>query len=171
MMQFDAIQFETVIAEIFQQLPPIVDANSVSYLVHFQSGTREDLDQYIALPSEQIKYPLVWLVDEKDDGNYNREPMKRQARFIVAVRSNTKGQSNDFTYQTDFKVLLDPVAQNVLKALERSGRTRYGKFSIKRKKNFYTAKNENGSLDVWNALQLDIEVAVRTDRTIKTIKF
>jgi hypothetical protein len=75
---------------------------------------------------------------------------------------------NPYQYQNDFKVILQPIVDNLLNFISISQISRYNKEDVKteRKPNYsvtYRKDNENkteiGQIDVWNAIILDVEIS------------
>ncbi len=161
------IVFEEALEAIVDTLPPLVDANGTSFPIIFDWGTIEVLNKFLLLPTNQSKYPLIWLSSAKDK-NDNREPsVTRRARIIIATRSLNSDEFNRYQYRNDFKEILQPILDNLLFALNVSGISRYDDrdFETERVPNYSVTYRENSEdktksnqIDIWNAITLDATI-------------
>jgi len=161
------IVFEEQLERIVNILPSITDATSVVFPMNYNWGTIEVLNKFLLLPSEQSKYPLIWLVTGSDRNDKREPSVTRKSRIIIATRSLNVNELNPFQYQNDFKVILQPIADNLLKALQLSGISRYDDrdFTSERVPNYSVTYRENqddktktNQIDIWNAIVLDIDL-------------
>jgi hypothetical protein len=161
------IVFEEQLERIVNILPSITDATSVVFPMNFGDGTIEELNKFLLLPSNQSKYPLIWLTIGKNQHDEREPSVTRQARIIIATRSLNSNEFNSFQRKNDLDVILMPIANNLLKALQLSGISRYNDrdFTSEFLPNYsvtYREENEDKSkaqqIDVWNALQLDLNI-------------
>jgi len=175
------IVFEEQLERIVNVLPSITDANSVDFPMNYNWGTDEVLNKFLLLPSSQSKYPLIWLVNGKDTNNDREPSVTRNARIVIATRSLNVNELNPFQYQNDFKVILQPIADNLLRALAVSGISRYDdtKVQSERVPNYSityrddsTDKTKTNQIDIWNAIVLDLELTFYSPNgCIQTIKY
>lgn len=160
---------EVLLRSIFKQLPKLVDSNGKEFTVNFEWGDQTDLIQFLKTISGN-KYPLVWLVSGNQTVDRQRNTVSRKCRFIIAKDSKNVTNRNPTVWDNDFKDYLNPILENVLKALESSGATEIkGEFTETRDAN-YTEENLMKATDYWNVIVLDITVLFK-DRCINTIKF
>ena len=167
------IVFEDELARIIEVLPKIVDSNSTEFPINFNWGTEEVLAKYLTL-NGKLSFPLVWLV-ENDDVNDLREPsVKRNARLVILNESQAPDEFNPYQHEYDYNVILQPILNNLLKALSESGISRYDNrtFKTRRVKN-YSSRNENETLVfICNAIVLDAEITISgTSDCIVNINF
>jgi hypothetical protein len=162
------IIFEEQLARIVDVLPPFIGSDSVEFPINYNWGTIEDLNKYLLLPTDVSKYPLIWLANGQDTHDLREPSVKRNARIIIATRSLNVDELNPYQYQNDFKVILQPIVDNLLNFISISQISRYNKEDVKteRKPNYsvtYRKDNENkteiGQIDVWNAIILDVEIS------------
>jgi hypothetical protein len=161
------IVFEEQLERIVNILPSITDATSVVFPMNFGDGTIEELNKFLLLPSSQSKYPLIWLAIGKNQHDEREPSVTRQARIIIATRSLNSNEFNSFQRKNDLDVILMPIANNLLKALQLSGISRYNdrNFTSEFLPNYsvtYREEHEDKTkaqqIDVWNALQLDLNI-------------
>lgn len=159
------IVFEERLGEILDLLPSITDANNGSFKPFFNWGTQDVLNKYLALPKTQEVYPLIWLVTGIDEGKTNSTSIIRDTRLILAMHSEKQDYFNPEIYQTDFKVVLNPLLENVVKALEKSGISEIQdlKYKIERMPNYSvsTQGEKTKAVDVWNAIVFDCKIRLK----------
>ena len=127
------IVFENELARLVEVLPPIVDANSNSFAINYNWGTAEVLAEYLTL-NGKLSFPLIWL-EVGEDTNDLREPsVKRNANIIILSETQAPSEFNPYQYQYDFNVVLQPIADNLIIALENSGISRIDTTNIKTKR-------------------------------------
>lgn len=168
------IVFETKLAEIFEQLPDLTDINENVFKPRFNWGTQDVLNKFIALPENVSKYPLIWLVNGSDDIETTKDVATRNNfRLILAKNSDVPNEFNDFQFKTDYDLILNPLLDNVIKALNRSGVSKIidNKYSVERLPNYSEVTNESKTLAIWNATVFNCSLELRGDRCINNIKF
>jgi hypothetical protein len=168
------IVFEERLGEIMDFLPSITDANGNDFKPFFNWGTQDVLNKYLALPKTQEVYPLIWLVTGIDEGKTNNTSIIRDTRLILAMHSDKQDYFNPEIYKTDFKVVLNPLLNNVVKALEKSGISEIQdlKYKVERMPNYSvsTQGEKTKTVDVWNAIVFDCKIRLK-DGTINQMIF
>ncbi|QHB39520.1 hypothetical protein lillamy97_gp056 [Flavobacterium phage vB_FspS_lillamy9-7] len=167
------ITFEESLGKIVQLLPDVtIGAND--YSIKYNWGTQELLNKYLILNKEN-SYPLVWLVVGRDSNDINNKSISRNARIVIATRSMNKEEFNEFQFQTYYKEILYPVQMNLIKALRMSGISQIVNevYNSEYKPNYSFENSEGGLVDIWNAIELTIEISFDTDYPcrIKQVKF
>lgn len=166
---------ENILAEIFEQLPPYTDSNSKDFNIRFEWGNQADLLLYLKKINGN-KYPLIWLVSDKETVKRYDYKLNKRCRLLLAKDSKQVENRNPTVWKTEFNNCLNPLLENVLKAIERSGVTSIiGDYDVFRDAN-YTEKDQTKATDFWNVIVLDIEIQFieKSDGTaqcINTIKF
>ena len=163
------IVFEEKLRELVALMPQWNDTHTVRY----DWGTIDVLNKFLVLKESVSKYPLIWLVTSKDTDDLLRNRVTRNARFVIATRSNDVDGFNSQQYQTDYKEVLIPIYNDFITLLESSGITKIVGSTIDKelKPNFSLNDNGKGLITIWNAIVLDLEVEI-TDGCIKqNIKF
>lgn len=166
---------ETILREIFSQLPDYIDGNSKSFPIRYEWGDQPDLILYL----KQIagnKYPLIWLVSGDQSVDRYAYKVERRCRLILAKDSKHVTNRNPKVWDTEFANCLNPLLENVYKALERSGVTSILSIENERREANYTEEDLLKATDFWNVIILDItllftEKADGTPQCINTIKF
>ena len=163
------IVFEEKIRELVALMPQWNSTHAVRY----DWGTIDVLNKFLVLKESVSKYPLIWLVTSKDTDDLLRNRVTRNARFVIATRSNDVDGFNYKQYQTDYKEVLIPVYKDFVTLLNSSGITKIVGSTIDKelKPNFSLNDNGKGLVTIWNAIILDLEVEI-IDGCIKhNIKF
>jgi len=166
------ISLEEKTRELIKLMPAHVDANG-TFPIRFDWGTLDVLNKFLLLKENVSKYPLIWLVTGSRVEDRIRNTVDSKARYVIATRSNKVDEFNEFQYQTDYTKVLNPVYENFIKLLDRSGITTITSetHDLEIKPNF-SFNNKDGLITIWNALVLDIDVKIDGTRCINTnIKF
>lgn len=163
------IVFEEKVRELIALMPKWNDTHTIRY----DWGTIDVLNKFLVLKESVSKYPLIWLVTSKDTDDLLRNRVTRNARFVIATRSNDTDGFNAQQYQTDYKEVLIPVYNDFITLLNKSGITKIVGSTIDKelKPNFSLNDNGKGLITVWNALVLDLEVEIISGCINQNIKF
>jgi len=166
---------EKILKDIFLQLPPYVDSNQKSFSIRFEWGDQADLILYLKQIADN-KYPLIWLVSGDQSPDRVNHGLTRKCRLILAKDSKHVTNRNPLVWDTEFENCLNPLLENVYKALERSGVTTILSVENERREANYTEENLLKATDFWNVIVLDVtlkftEKSDGTAQCINTIKF
>lgn len=149
------LDIELKLKEIFSYLKPIKDAKGAEFKPVFDWGTEKVLNKFMA--KHKQPYPLIWLVSGRNE-NGNDIP-ERNTRLIIATRSKMPDEFNTFQHEHDFKVILYPLLNSVVKALKVNGMTSIDKdFKYQSLPNYGVVKDKTQTIDTWNAIVLDIDI-------------
>jgi hypothetical protein len=167
------IIFEDQLARIIEVLPPLTSGD-LTQKINFGWGTKEVLTQYLTQKGK-LSFPLIWL-EEGADVNDLREPsVKRNARINIIYESQAPAEFNPYQHEYDFKLILQPILDNLLLALQQSGISRYsdGNFTTQRVKKFSMREEINKNLVfICNAIVLDAEITFSgVSSCLQTIQF
>ena len=118
---------EEILDNIFATLPKIT-IGSKEHQCYFDYGTLEELILLLNRKEtkKESRYPLVWLLTEfKETGNINNHNKKTiiDLKLVLATFSNEAYTSKE-SLELTFKPILFPLLQNIVKALDQSGRTK-----------------------------------------------
>lgn len=167
------ITFEESLGKIVQLLPD-VKIGETDYKIKYNWGTQEVLNKYL-ITNKENSYPLIWLIVGRDSNDINNKNISRNARIVIATRSMNKEEFNEFQFQTYYKEILYPVQMNLIKSLRMSGISKIidEVYSSEYKPNYSFENSEGGLVDIWNAIELTIEISFDTDYPcrIKQVKF
>ena len=163
------IVFEEKIRELVKLMP----AWNQNYPIRYDWGTTDVLNKFLILEENVSKYPLIWLVTSKDTNDLVSNKVTRNARFVIATKSNDENGFNLQQYQTDYTGILIPVYENFIKLLNSSGISKIVNDSVDKelKPNYSVNDNGKGLITIWNAIVLDIEVELSDNCINKNIKF
>jgi hypothetical protein len=152
------IVFEDQLSRIVEILPDVT-VGSVTKSISFNWGTETVLSNYLTL-SGNNNFPLIWLVEGEDQNDLREPVVKRNAKIVILHESQAPSEFNPYQHEYDYKLILQPILDNLLIALTRSGISRYNdkNFLTQRVKN-YSMRTENESLTyICNAIVLNAEI-------------
>lgn len=169
------IVVEKILQEIFSQLPPVI-RGSKSFDIKFEWGNEKDLVLY--LKEAKIKYPLIWLVESKENHFISSNSVEKNLRLIIAKDSQHVTNRNPTVWNTEFDEVLNPILENVITAFKKSGVTTIlnnNSYEVEKRAN-YTENEKAKAIDFWNVIILDIKIrfeekANGQPKCINTIKF
>ncbi len=166
---------ETILRSIFSQLPSYTDGNNKQFPIRYEWGDQPDLLLFLNKISGN-KYPLIWLVNGDQTPDRYAHTLTRKCRFILAKDSKHVTNRNPTVWDTEFNDCLNPLLENVYKALERSGVTTIVSIENERREANYTEEDLLKATDFWNVIVLDITIMFEeksdgTAQCINTIKF
>jgi hypothetical protein len=167
------IVFEERLGELVALLPPHINEGSTTeFPIKYGWGTQDELNKYLALPRQDSPYPLIWLINGTDKENLSEGVVRRRTNLLIATVSDKQSEMNPFIYQTDYKDVLVPVVENLIQVFIQSGISQIIRNEIERQflPNFSVREN-NGQIDVWNVISLDLELAIFSNTCINTIFF
>ena len=169
------IVFETALASIFDQLPIITDQATPpnEFKPRFEWGTQDVLNKFITLADTTSKYPLIWLVNGTENHTVSNKRVQRQTRIVIAKESESPNDFNRLLFQTEFDLILNPVLEKILKALERSGISKIVNYdyTVQRMPNYSEVLNEGKTVAIWNAIVFEANIELHGQRCLKTINF
>lgn len=163
------IVFEEKLRELVELMPRWNDTHTVRY----DWGTIDVLNKFLILKENVSKYPLIWLVTSKDTDDLLRNRVTRNARLVIATRSNDVDGFNKKQYQTDYTKILIPVYNDFITLLNSSGVSKIvnSKVDKELKPNYSINDNGKGLVTIWNAIVLDLEIEFTDNCINKNIKW
>lgn len=162
------IVVENSLKLIFDQLPLISN-----FKPKFNWGSQDTLNLYISQLKQTNKYPLIWLVESPDNVGLYTKKVEKSVKLIIAKQSVHATSTNPIIWETEFNDVLNPLLENVIKALERSTITEIkdSKYKIQRISNYSEDNGKNAkTIDNWNVIILELDVYFN-DNCLKPIKF
>jgi len=162
------IVVENSLKDLFAQLPTIN-----GFKPKFNWGSQDTLNLYLSQLKTTNKYPLIWLVETPENGNFATQAVEKSLKLIIAKQSVHVTNTNPIIWDTEFKDVLNPLLENVLKALDRSTLTEIkdSKYKIQRISNYSEDNGKNAkTIDNWNVIVLEVDVYFK-DNCLKLIKF
>lgn len=162
------IVVEEHLKNIFNQLPLIK-----GFKPKFNWGSQDTLNLYLSQLKQTNKYPLIWLVESPDNIGMYSKTIEKSVKLIIAKQSVHVTNTNPIIWETEFKEVLNPLLENVVKALERSTITEIkdSKYKIQRITNYSEDNGKNAkTIDNWNVIILELDVYFK-ENCLKQIKF
>ncbi len=162
------IVVEHYLRDIFAQLPTIQ-----GFQPKFNWGSQDALNLYLSQLKQTNKYPLIWLVENEENGNFSTKSVEKSIKLILAKQSVHVTNTNPIIWETEFNDVLFPLAENVLKALDRSTITeiKESKYKLSKRSNYSEDNGKNAkTIDNWNVITLDLDVYFK-ENCLKQIKF
>jgi len=162
------IVFEEKMRELISLMP---DWNG-THPIRYDWGTVDVLNKFLLLPESVSKYPLIWLVTDSAKRDLLKSKVLRTTRLVIATMSNDVDGFNFQQYQTDYKDILLPTYENLIKLLNSSGISKIIGSSVveEMKPNYSVNDNGKGLIVVWNALVIDLDIEL-TEGCINQVKF
>tara|TARA_R110000751_G_scaffold128936_1_gene230997 strand:+ start:36 stop:581 length:546 start_codon:yes stop_codon:yes gene_type:complete len=161
---------EEILEKVFDTLPEITIAG-IDHQCFFNYGTLEEL---ILLLNEketkqESRYPLIWLLTEfKETGdidNHNKTTII-DLKLVLATFSNEAYTSKE-SLEATFKPTLFPLLQNIVKALDQSGRTQRKKKDETVRYKFYKKELKEIAEKQFNIILQDTWDAIRFECTLE----
>ena len=166
------IVFEDQLARIVEVLPDVVVGSQTATL-NYGWGTEAVLTKYLTLKGK-LSFPLIWLVEGEDVNDLREPSVKRNSRIVILHESQAPSEFNTYQHEYDFKLILQPILDNLLIALRQSGISRYSddNFKTQRVKNYSMREENNSLVFICNAIVLDAEITFSGQSTcLQTIQF
>jgi hypothetical protein len=167
------IVFEEQLGRLVEVLPAITDANDNDYPINYNWGTANVLTEYLTL-NQKRSFPLIWLEDGEDNHNVYGGTVTRNARIVILNETQAPSEFNPYQYQYDFSLILQPIADNLLTALQNSGISNYKQDSVKTQRiTKYSMREVDKSLVyICNAIVLKAEITFNNHTScLSEIKF
>jgi len=166
------IVFEEKLRELIALMPSNINANG-EFPIRYDWGTIDVLNKFLILKENVSKYPLIWLVTSKDTDDLLRNRVTRNARLVIATRSNDVDGFNKKQYQTDYTNILIPVYNDFITLLNSSGVSKIVSSKVEKelKPNYSINDNGKGLVTIWNAIVLDLEIELTDNCINKDIKW
>lgn len=163
------IIFETRLREIIDLLPVLSDNSKVRY----NWGTIDKLNQYLTVTDNKSKYPLIWLLKEKNYRRSKVNKIERKTKLVIATKSVTPNEFNDYIFKKDFIDNLNIICDNLITAFYKSGISyiKDDAYSYEFEENFSILDNGNGVVDIWNVIVFEADIVINDKCINKIIKF
>ena len=164
------IIFETRLREIINLLPTLSDGSKVRH----GNGTIDELNKFLTIPESIAKYPLIWLVTGKTNGNLNEiSKVTRKTTLIIATKSIMQNELNNVILEKVLQENLSLIFDWLMIALSESGISHIigNKFDYEFVPNYSINNNNNGIIDIWDAIELDLELSINDKKCINKINF
>jgi len=160
------IVVEDILTTLFNDLPEIVVGNDCFKSI-FEFGDVKDLNEF--LKQEEKKYPLIWLESGFNE-SFNDEGVSISPNIVIATYGLNTSLGNRDKLDINFKVVLIPVLELVLKTFERSNVVVFnGDYKITKYYN-YGDMEAHETTDIWDAIKLELDITLKDD-CIKKVNY
>lgn len=170
-MDYNEIYGYKQLDEIFSTLPEL-DVEGAMFKPYFDYGSHEDLLRRLKDNRKiDVKYPLIWLQNPYTLRKVKQEPywVKAEMTLILATLTSRNASNKERVNETMEKVL-EPLHNNVIRALNYSGITKIEDYDDEVYFNYGPTETE--STDIWDAIKIDIEISFKTGNCkIKNINY
>ena len=161
---------EEILEKVFDTLPEITIAGK-DHQCYFDYGILEELILLLNRKEtkKESRYPLVWLLTEfKETGDIDNHNKKTiiDLKLVIATYSN-EGYTSKESLDKTFKPTLFPVLQNIVKALDQSGRTKRLRKDDTVRYKFYKKELKEIAQEKFNTVLEDTWDAIRFECTLE----
>ena len=172
---------EKILTDIVALLPEANFSNGNTAVIQFGWGSQLDLNKHLLAKGKLRKYPLIWLVQNKETEDVRKRRITKRLKIIIAINSEKLTNLNPLIWETDFEITLNPIANNFIKAINNNGKSKLTDGIVSREKlPNYSEKinsasnvdaNKTKAIDVWNAILLECEVEFNDNTCFQNIIF
>ena len=164
---------EYSIKSIVETIPAVVLNPTVTLTPRFHWGDEKELNRYIQMKKED-SYPLIWLLPSPDIYIGGRlQFVSKECSFVIATRETRTDLFNDQRYTKTFEHVLNPLVNNLVYGLSKSSISEIdgeNTLSIYKHPNYSAESEENGTIDVWDAIKLEVKIKFR-ENCLKPISY
>tara|TARA_R110002049_G_C9177884_1_gene563259 strand:- start:19072 stop:19563 length:492 start_codon:yes stop_codon:yes gene_type:complete len=160
---------ETRVRELIDQLPAYTDSLGQVFNIKYDHGTKDVFNKYL---NENDEFPLVWLVPSPYSENNRSKIIKADVRFFIAIQSDKVDEFNTVIFETDYKTCLEPIKDNLIKALDKSTISSIeDDIRVSNEPNYSFKKDEKGAtVSTLNVIVIDATITINNN-CLKTINF
>jgi hypothetical protein len=154
--------------EIFVQLPEI---DGFKPVYHF--GDELEFNKFVLKNNGKV-YPLIWQLIKKEVDNDYAERTSTDLEFFIAVRNTETDMFNTIRWETSYKNVLNPMYDNIKKALKESGIIKSNWSFEKFKRPNYSQsenKDKNKTIDIIDVIEVSLRDVEIKDSCVNTITF
>ena len=161
------IVVEDKLTTLFDNLPDLT-VGGESFKPIFEFGDLKDLNKF--LKQEVKKYPLIWLESGFNE-SFNEEGVSISPNIVIATYGLNLSYSNREKLDINFKTVLMPLLENVIKTFERSNIIIFNGSDCKITKYYnYGDESRHETTDIWDAIKLEVEITIKDD-CIKQVNY
>ena len=164
------IDAQSRLAELFDTLPDMT-IGSDTFSVRNDWGTQKDLNKWLKLNRNKGKYPLVWLLTPVSDTG-DEDTVSGDYTLILATLNKDVDMGNRERSRRSFATTLNPLYDNVIKALERGSSIDFVG-AERTKTNFYNYSEDDVShenTEIWDVIKLEVSIGINNN-CLKTIYY
>ena len=145
------------IRSIIDTIPSIRINDELTTKPNFHWGDDKELARYLEIEADNA-YPLIWLLPSQDEYEYFGKEVNKKCDFIIATREANVNLLNDQRFINSFDTVLNPLCDRLIHGLKVSTISDIEQdWKISKFPN-YSKADKNGTIDLWDALKLTINV-------------
>jgi hypothetical protein len=165
------IVVEDKLAALFSQIPEIKINDNITKKLTFSWGNELEINRYIEKSKSQC-YPLVWLLPTEETYSNSKDLTEKKVSLVIAQLEDRKELYNGQRWKGSYEHVLNPLTNYIIQAFSKSATTRItdSDISIFKHPN-YSKKNENVTIDRWDATRIDISIEFNNKFCINEIKW
>ena len=160
--------------EMFEYLPPLVNAEGTPWPVTFKWGDEKELQAFLTNNrSADSPYPLIWLVYPYVEVHRRTKVHLDNLSLVIAVDTNAE-MLNDERLEETYKKYLIPLFNNVKEVLRRANITSTPtEYTVVKYPNYSgedVVADSNVTNDIWDAMRVTFSIWIN-NVCLKPIKF
>ena len=147
---------EYILRDIVKQMPDVVINPQVTQEPQFGWGDKLELNRYLE-KKKNGSYPLVWLLPSIEHHSEDGDRCIKRLEIIIATLEDNQDLYNPERYDKSYRIVLNPVAEQVIKGLTDSRVTKIigAKWEVFKHPNYSDDDGKsNGTIALWDALKL-----------------
>ena len=147
---------EYILRDIVKQIPDVVINLERTQKPQFGWGDKLELNRYLKLKKND-SYPLIWLLPSIEHHSEDGDRCNKRLEIIIATLEEDENLYNPERYDKSFRIVLNPVAEQVIKGLTDSRVTKIigAKWDVFKHPNYSDdGGKSNGTIALWDALKL-----------------
>ena len=162
---------EYIIRDIVKQIPAVVLNSNKTQKPQFGWGDKLELNRYLQLKKND-SYPLIWLLPTVENHHSDGEFCNKRLEIIIATLESNENLFNPDRYNKSFRLVLNPMADQVIKGLINSSVTKIigATWDVFKHPNYsdnqYQDENSHGTIALWDALKITFNEVEFNDNCI-----
>jgi len=151
---------EHIIRAVVGTIPGIdLNPSNLGVKPKFHWGDEKELNRYVQLKKDN-SYPLIWLLPSPDNFEGGGQHATKSCTFVIATRETDESLYNDQRYIKTFDLVLNPLTDYLIQGLTKSTLTDVitRDWTITKFPRYSADSDENGTIDIWDAVRLEIQV-------------
>ena len=147
---------EHILRDIVKQIPAVVINSKITQKPQFGWGDKLELNRYLE-NKKNDSYPLIWLLPTGENHHSDGDYCNKRLEIIIATLEEDENLYNPERYNQSFKIVLNPVTEQVIKGLTDSRVTKIieAKWDVFKHPNYSDDDGKsNGTIALWDALKI-----------------
>lgn len=162
------VNFEMEFAKLIDLMPPLI-VSGVDFKVNYMFGNADEMAKYLTLQKKR-SFPLVFCVLTKQNNDTESEmKVTKQGKIVILSESQSPAEFNPYQFEFDYKFVLQPILNKLLKALKVANRITldFTNFDTENVPKFSMIEVDKNLVYVCNAIVLESEFTIRLDRCLQ----